>query len=102
MNSPHRSVEPAPCTNHLLRPGQASRDGVRYGREVYSAKASRRGVIAALIVSSEAWRCSEGVYKIRQASLPAKAGSGSGCALPHRPPSLAHSGHSRRFVHNAG
>jgi hypothetical protein len=62
--------------------------GVGYGREVYSAKASRQGVIAALIVSSEAWRCSEGAYKIREASLSAKEGSGSGCALPHRPPCL--------------
>ena len=66
----------------------SSRDGVGYGREVYSAKASRQGVIAALIVSSEAWRCSEGAHKIREASLSAKEGSGSGCPLPHSSPCL--------------
>jgi hypothetical protein len=51
-----------------------------------SAKAPRRGVVAALIVSSKAWRCSGRAYKIREASLSAKEGSGSGCVLPRRPP----------------
>jgi len=48
----------------------------------------QRRIVAALIVSSEAWRCSEGVYKIREAPLSANEGSGSGCALPQRPPCL--------------
>jgi hypothetical protein len=42
-----------------------SGDGVGYGRGVSSAKAPRQGVVAVLIVSSEAWRCSGGAHKIR-------------------------------------
>ena len=64
----------------------SSREGVGYDRGVCSAKASRHGVIAALIVSSEAWRCSGGAYKIRETSLSAKEGRCSGCALPRNPP----------------
>jgi hypothetical protein len=48
----------------------------------------QRRIVAALIVSSEAWRCGGGAYKIRGAFLSAKEGSGSGCALPYRPPCL--------------
>jgi len=48
----------------------------------------RRRIVAALIVSSEAWRCSGGACKIRGASLSVKEGSGSGCALPHSSPCL--------------
>src|SRR5512139_2350951 len=50
----------------------------------------QRRIVAALIVSSEARLSSGGAYKIREASLSAKEGSGSGCALPHRPPCLQH------------
>ena len=38
----------------MTGPVQASRDGTMYGREVCFAKASRQGVIAALIVETEA------------------------------------------------
>ena len=52
--------------------------------------ALQRRIVAALIVSSEAWRCTGGAYKIRGASLSAKEGSGSGCAL--RPCPGGHAG----------
>ena len=52
--------------------GGVPRDGVGYGREAYSAKAARHGVVGALIVSSEAWPCSRGVYKLREAFLSGK------------------------------
>jgi hypothetical protein len=58
-----------------------------------SAKASRRGVIAALIVSSEARPCGGRAYKVWEAFLSTKEGSGSKCALPHRPPAC----HTRRL-----
>jgi hypothetical protein len=52
--------------------GGVPRDGVGYGREAYSAKAARHGVVGALIVSSEAWPCSRGVHKLREAFLSGK------------------------------
>jgi hypothetical protein len=60
-----------------------------YDRRVYETKPPRRRVVAALIVSSEAWRCSGGAHKIREPFLSARKGSGSGCALLHRPPAPA-------------
>jgi hypothetical protein len=60
--------------------GALSRDGVGYGR----GSIRQRRIVAALIVSSEARPCSEGVYKVREAFLSGKEGSGSGCALPHK------------------
>jgi hypothetical protein len=47
--------------------------------------ALQRRIVGALKVSSEAWHCSGGAYKIRGASLSAKEGRGSGCALRRRP-----------------
>ena len=71
-------ILPALCRSHLPRP-----EWTTAGRSI-----RQRRIVALLIVSNEAWRCSEGAYKIREASLSAKEGSGSGCALPHRPPCL--------------
>ena len=48
----------------------------------------QRRIVAALIVSSEARPCSGGRRKVLEASQSAKEGSGSGYALPHRPPCL--------------
>jgi hypothetical protein len=50
--------------------------------------ALQRRIVAALIVPSEAWRCSGGAHKIREIPLSAREGSGSGCALRRRPPCL--------------
>jgi len=66
-----------------LRRRAAATEWATAGRSI-----RQRRIVAALIVSSEAWPWSEGTYKIREASLSAKEGSGSGCALPHRPPCL--------------
>ena len=70
----------------LARIGHEPRAAIGWHEAGWSAL--QRRIVAAVIVSSEAWRCSGGAYKIRGASLSGKEGSGSECALRRRPPCL--------------
>jgi len=80
--------ESPPATANMALPARSNGAGAEWS-------ALQRRIVAALIVSSEAWRCSGEGYKIREASLSAEEGSGSGCALRRRPPCLrrCHEGH---------